>query len=126
MPTTTFGWAAGDAAYAMGGFELADGEALVLRGRSPECVFWNLCLWNPLLHTYNYAYDRVTINGMQVVLRGRRLVGGRHRRRPIPGHPNWVSTQGHPAGRIWFRWFLPEHTPEEIAAEVVPVDAVPA
>jgi hypothetical protein len=51
VPTTTFGWAAGDAAYAMGAFELADDEALVIRGRSPECVFWNLCLWNPLLHT---------------------------------------------------------------------------
>ena len=66
VPTTTFGWAAGDAAYAMGAFELADDEALVIRGRSPECVFWNMCLWNPLLHTYNYDYERVTINGAQV------------------------------------------------------------
>ena len=67
VPTTTFGWATGDAAYAMGAFDLADDEALVIRGRSPECVFWNLCLWNPLLHTYNYDYERVTINGAQVV-----------------------------------------------------------
>ena len=66
VPTTTFGWAAGDAAYAMGAFELADDEALVIRGRSPECVFWNMCLWNRLLHTYNYDYERVTINGAQV------------------------------------------------------------
>jgi hypothetical protein len=67
VPTTTFGWAAGDAAYAMDAFELADDEALVIRGRSPECVFWNLCLWNSLLHTYNYDYERVTINGAQAV-----------------------------------------------------------
>ena len=66
VPTTTFGWAAGDAAYAMGAFELADDEALVIRGRSPECVFWNMCLWNRLLHTYNYDYERVTINGSEV------------------------------------------------------------
>ena len=66
VPTTTFGWAAGDAAYAMGAFELADDQALVIRGRSPECVFWNMCLWNRLLHTYNYDYERVTINGAQV------------------------------------------------------------
>jgi hypothetical protein len=39
VPTTTFGWAAGDAAYAMGAFELNDDEALVIRGRSPPCVF---------------------------------------------------------------------------------------
>ena len=93
----TFGWAAGDAAYAMGSFDLADDEALVIRGRSPECAFWNLCLWNPFLHTYNYDYERVTINGGQVQLRGRRLVDDRGRRRAIPGHPNWVSTAGPPA-----------------------------
>jgi len=118
VPTTTFGWAAGDAAYGMGSFDLADGEALVLRGRSPECVFWNLCLWNGLLHTYNASYDRVTINGMQaeyepdgswvIVISA-----------TDPGHPNWVSTQGHPAGLIWLRWFLPEVTPDEITTEVV-------
>jgi hypothetical protein len=41
-----------------------------------------------------------------------------------PGHPNWVSTQGHPTGRIWFRWFLPDATPEPLATRVVPVDKV--
>ncbi len=66
VPATTFGLAAGDAAYAMGAFDLAYDEALVIRGRSPECVFRNLCLWNPLLHTYNYDYEPVTINGAQV------------------------------------------------------------
>ena len=78
VPTTTFGWAAGDAAYAMGAFELADDEALVIRGRSPECVFWNMCLWNRLLHTYNYDYERVTINGDAGRVRARRLLD--HRR----------------------------------------------
>jgi hypothetical protein len=123
VPTTTFGWAAGDAAYAMGAFELDDREALVLRGRSPECAFWNLCLWNPLLHTYNYAYERVTINGDQVVYEDdgswTLVISATD-----PGHPNWVSTQGHPAGRIWMRWFLPAETPEVIRADVVPVDQV--
>src|SRR5437588_460608 len=50
----TFGWAAGDAAYAMGSFDLDDDDALVIAGRSPECAFWNICLWNRFLHTYNY------------------------------------------------------------------------
>lgn len=120
VPTTTFGWAAGDAAYAMGSFDLAEGEALVLRGRSPDCRFWNLCLWNPLLHTYNWAYDRVTINGMQVEYEAdgswEIVVAASD-----PGHPNWVCTQGHPSGRIWFRWFYPAETPAEVSAEVVPV-----
>ena len=123
VPTTTFGWAAGDAAYAMGAFELADDEALVIRGRSPECVFWNMCLWNPLLHTYNYDYERVTINGAQVQYEpdGSWTIVVAARR---PAHPNWVSTAGHRQGRIWFRWFLPDATPEQPQVEVVPVGTV--
>ena len=39
-------------------------EALVIEGRSPPCAFWNVCLWNQFLHTYDYAYERVTLNGV--------------------------------------------------------------
>jgi hypothetical protein len=123
VPTTTFGWAAGDAAYAMGAFELAEDQALVIRGRSPECVFWNMCLWNPLLHTYNYDYERVTINSAQVEYEpdgSWTIVVSAAR----PNHANWVSTAGHGSGRIWFRWFLPAETPEHPQVEVVPVSAV--
>jgi hypothetical protein len=119
VPTTTFGWAAGDAAYAMGSFALGPDEVLLVRGTSPECAFWNLCLWNQFLHTYDYAYDRVTINGEQVVYQAdgswEIAIAARD-----PGHPNWVSTQGHATGRIWFRWFLPAHTPQRPTTEVVP------
>ena len=123
VPTQTFGWAAGDAAYTMGSFDLADDEALVIRGRSPECAFWNLCLWNPFLHTYNYDYERVTINGGQVRVRARRLVDDRDRA-PRSRPPNWVSTCGHPRGRIWIRWFLPDETPAR-PPEVVSLRCVP-
>ena len=122
VPSATYGWAAGDAAYAMGSFDLADGEALVIRGRSPECAFWNLCLWNPFLHTYNYDYERVTINGGQVVPDDESdgswtiVVAAAD-----PGHPNWVSTAGHRRGRLWFRWFLPASTPEQPTTAVVPL-----
>jgi hypothetical protein len=118
VPTATFGWAAGDAAYAMGSFELEDGQSLVLRGRSPECAFWSVCLWNPFLHTYNYDYERVTINGSQIAYEddGSWVIVIAP---ADPGHPNWVSTAGHHKGRIWFRWFLPEATPDEVTAEVV-------
>ena len=123
VPTTTFGWAAGDAAYAMGAFELGDDDALVIRGRSPECVFWNMCLWNPLLHTYNYDYERVTINGAQVSYEadGSWVIVVSARR---PAHRNWVSTAGHARGRIWFRWFLPERTPDLLEVAVAPVDSL--
>jgi hypothetical protein len=117
VPQQTFGWAAGDAAYAMGSYRLEAGQSLHIRGRSPECAFWNMCLWNPFLHTYNYAYERVTINGAQVQYEpdgSWEIVVS-----PFdPGHPNWVSTAGHHEGRIWFRWFLPEETPEQPVVEV--------
>jgi len=102
----------------MGSFSLADDEVLLVRGRSPECAFWNLCLWNQLLHTYDYAYDRVTINGTQVQYDAdgswEIAVAASD-----PDHPNWISTQGHGSGRMWFRWFLPEHTPERPTTRVV-------
>jgi hypothetical protein len=121
VPTATYGWAAGDAAYAMGSFDLDDGQALVLRGRSPDCAFWNMCLWNPFLHTYNYDYERVTINGAQLRYEpdGTWVIVVAS---TDPGHPNWVSTAGHRRGRIWFRWFLPEATPEQPTVEVVSLE----
>jgi hypothetical protein len=123
VPQFTFGWAAGDAAYAMGNFDLADDEALIVDGTSPQCAFWNVCLWNQFLHTYNYDYERVTINGSQTVYNddGSWTIVIAHR---DPGHPNWISTQGHPRGRIWIRWFLPAETPSPLKTRVVKVKEV--
>jgi hypothetical protein len=124
VPEVTFGWAAGDASYAMGSFDLAADEALVIRGRSPECAFWNVCLWNELLHTYNYDYaarsGRVTLNGSQATYEPdgswELVVSAQD-----PGHPNWISTQDHAHGLVWFRWFQPERTPERPTTQVVKV-----
>jgi hypothetical protein len=118
VPTVTYGWAAADAAYAMGSFDLGPDQALVIKGRSPECAFWNLCLWNQFLHTYNYDYERVTINGGQVQYDDDGswtiVVAARD-----PGQPNWLSTAGHPRGLLWFRWFHPSATPDRPSTEVV-------
>lgn len=118
VPQVTYGWAAGDAAYAMGSFDLGDDEALVVEGTSPPCAFWNMCLWNPFLQTYDYRHERVTINGGQVAHESdgswRIVIAARD-----PGVANWVSTAGHRRGRIWFRWFLPEAAPARPRARVV-------
>ena len=123
VPKETFGWAAGDAAYAMGAFDLAPDQALIVRGRSPECAFWNMCLWNPFLHTYDYRHERVSINGGQTAYDadgGWTIVIAAK----DPGVPNWVSTADHPRGRIWFRWFLPSETPKPLTTKVVAVSDV--
>lgn len=118
VPQHAYGWSAADAAYAMGAYDLADGQALVIEGTSPECVFWNLCLWNPFLHTYDYTYERVTLNGAHVYYEPdgswRIVVSDTD-----PGHPNWVSTAGRRRGLIWLRWFLPEETPARPRCRVV-------
>lgn len=120
VPSVTRGWAAGDASYAMGSFELEPDQALVIRGRSPRCVFWNLCLWNPFLHTFDYGAERVTLNGGQVRYADDGswtvVVSGRD-----PGHPNWVSTARRRSGLVWLRWFLPERTPDPLETRVVPL-----
>jgi hypothetical protein len=118
VPEHTYGWAAGDASYAMGAFDLGDDEALVIEGTSPPCVFWNLCLWNPFLQTFDYRYERTTINGAQCTYEPdgswRIVVAARD-----PGVPNWLSTAGHSSGVLWFRWFLPDATPDQPTTKVI-------
>jgi hypothetical protein len=104
----------------MGRYELAEDEALVVEGRSPDCAFWNLCLWNPFLCTYDYRYHRCTINGGQVRYEpdgSWRIVIARN----DPGHPNWLTTAGHDRGLLWFRWFLPADVPARPTTRVVSV-----
>ena len=114
----TYGWGASDASYGMGNFELEEDEALVIEGTSPECPFWNLCIWNEFLHTYNYDYEQVSINGHQVAYNedGSWTIVISE---TDPGHPNWIRTQGHRSGVLWARWFLPEETPEQPTTRVV-------
>lgn len=123
VPEHAYGWSAADAAYAMGSYQLESDQALVIEGSSPPCAFWNLCLWNPFLHTYDYTYERVTLNGAHVSYEPdgswRIVVSERD-----PGHPNWVSTAGRRKGLVWLRWFLPEQTPDQPTCRVVPVAEV--
>jgi len=117
----TYGWAAADATYCMGRYDLADDEVLFIEGRSPRCAFWNLCLWNPFLQTYDYRYERVTINGGQVQYEAdgswRLVVAARD-----PRMLNWLSTAGHPRGVLWLRWFLAEELPERPRTRVEKLD----
>jgi hypothetical protein len=120
----TYGWAAPDVAYAMGRYELAPDETLVIEGRSPECAFWNLCVWNPFMCTYDYRYHRCTVNGGQVRYEpdgSWRIVVSRN----DPRHPNWLTTAGHDQGLLWFRWFLPVGVPERPTTRVVKLSDVP-
>jgi hypothetical protein len=117
VPSATYGWAAKDAHYAMGSFDLADDEQLVIEGRSPECAYWGVMLWNPFMQTFDYRYERIGINGEQAVYEPdgswRVVVASRD-----PGRANWLSTAGHRRGVLFFRWFLAEETPTTPIARV--------
>jgi hypothetical protein len=117
VPDTPYGWAAKDAHYAMGAFALEDGEQLVVTGRSPECAYWGVMLWNPYMQTFDYRYERIGINSEQATYEpdgSWRIVIAAH----DPGVPNWLSTAGHRKGIVFFRWFLARETPETPTARV--------
>jgi hypothetical protein len=117
VPDATYGWAAKDAHYAMGAFELADDERLVITGRSPDCAYWGCMLWNAFMQTFDYRYERIGVNGEQAVYEPdgswKIVIAARD-----PGHPNWLSTAGHRKGIIFFRWFLAKETPATPVATV--------
>jgi hypothetical protein len=123
VPDVTYGWAAKDAHYAMGAFDLGDDEALVLEGRSPGCAYWGVMLWNPFMQTFDYRYQRIGLNGATATLEsdGSWRIVVAHR---DPGVPNWLSTAGHGRGVIFFRWFLADSTPATPSARVVPLSGL--
>ena len=117
VPAATYGWAANDAHYAMGSFDLADDEQLVIEGRAPACAYWGVMLWNPFMQTFDYRYERIGINNEQATYEPdgswRIVIAARD-----PGHANWLSTAGHRRGVIFFRWFLAAEMPATPTAHV--------
>ena len=110
-------WSTPDNIHSFGFFKVADDEALVIRGRSPACRYWSVHLWNPYLQTYDYANYPCALNSAEVELAEdgswELLIAHRD-----PGHPNWISTTGHPRGFVYFRWLQAEAVPDKLTTEV--------
>jgi hypothetical protein len=113
-------WGAVDIAYSMGPFRLGPAEALVIEGRYPRCAFANVVLWNKHLSAFEYRDRRVSLNRVQTVLEpdGSYRIVIAHR---DPGVPNWLDTEGHGEGIVFWRFLLPEEKPEKPRCRVVPV-----
>ena len=114
-----FGLAAFDAAYSMAPYVIGPDDALVMRGRWPDCRCANVSLWNRHMQTYDYANRQVSRNRAQTTLDddgGFRLVLAHL----DPGVPNWIDTEGRPFGLVFWRFMLPEGKIETPTAEVVP------
>jgi len=110
-----------DLYYAMAPYLLGDGDALVMEGRLPACRFANVMLWNMHMQTLEYRHHRTSLNRaqMQTAADGVFRIVIAHR---DPGVPNWIDTEGHKLGTIFWRFVLPETEPDEIRCTVVKRD----
>lgn len=125
VPPGDMGLAAFDAAYSMAPFLLGPTQALVIRGRWPDCRFGNVCLWNRFQQTLDYANRPISLNRRQTRLEpdGSFRIVLAHR---DPGLPNWLDTEGRAFGLVFWRFFLPAGVIETPRAEVVDFAALTA
>jgi hypothetical protein len=101
------GWGAVDNAYAAGMFRFGPDEALVIKGRMPECIFSSVLLWNKYLQSFDYRYRQVSLNKAQIEQAddGSFTIVVAHR---DPGVANWLDTEGRESGIVYWRFMLPE------------------
>jgi hypothetical protein len=116
-------WGAVDIAYAMGPWRLAPDEALVMEGRFPECAYASVVLWNRHMQCLEYRDRPTWRNRANTELgadgRFRMVVAARD-----PGVANWLDTEAHPEGTIFWRILLPEGELEPVGCRVVPIDSL--
>jgi hypothetical protein len=106
-----------DIHYAMAPYLLQPDQRLVMSGCLPPCRFANVALWNMHMQTLDYRFRRTSLNRAQMQLERdgsfRVAIAGRD-----PGLPNWLDTEGHGLGIVFWRILLPDAEPGEIACAV--------
>ncbi len=114
---------AADIVYAMGRWDLGPDEALEMVGRLPAGVFANVMLWNRQMQTLEYRHRITSLNQAQIKLEadGTFRIVIAHR---DPRVANWLDTEGHRGGSIFWRFLLPEVDPEAIACRVYTLPVV--
>jgi len=117
--TATLG--AVDIHYAMAPYLLQPDEALVMEGRLPPCRFANVMLWNMHMQTLEYRFHQTSLNRRQMSLSpdGAFRVVIAHR---DPRVRDWLDTEGHRLGTVFWRILLPDSEPDEIRCRVVKLD----
>ena len=112
---------AADIFYSMGRWDLGPDEALVMTGTLPPGPFANVMLWNHHMQTLDYRNRRTALNAAQIATGddGTYRIVVAHR---DPGEANWLDTEGHATGTIFWRFLLPEEDPPKPVCEVVALD----
>lgn len=104
--------------YASAPYRLEPDEALVIKGRFPECRFANVVLWNSFMQSFDYANRQISLNRNQVEYEDDgsfRLVVAHE----DPGVPNWLDTEGRREGTIYWRYIFPTEKPRRVKTKVV-------
>jgi len=106
--------------YCSAPYELAPDEALVIKGRFPDCRFANVVLWNSFMQSFDYANRQISLNRNQVEYEedGSFRIVIAHE---DPGVPNWLDTEGQSAGTVYWRYVFPSETPRRVKTKVVKV-----
>lgn len=89
--------------YLHGYWKLAPDEALEIRTRIPECIFWNFQLDNVWMESLDYRSHRIHVNAHSAKLDDDGTVTIVVAARD-PGHANWIETAGHGHGTMLLRW----------------------
>ena len=109
---------AADIFYSMGRWDLRDDEALIMTGTLPAGPFANVMLWNVHMQTLDYRNLPTALNKAQIEYEpdGSYRIIISHR---DPGLPNWLCTDGHQRGSIFWRFLLPKTDPPKPECTVV-------
>lgn len=103
--------------YHRGSWDLAPGQALVLRGRRPVCRHWSILAYSPYLNSLDHRNRNVSITGD-------RLVDDPDGTFTVvlapqdPGAPNWIDTEGRRFGLFVIRALEPDGPVELPTARV--------
>ena len=111
-------WGAVDIHYATGKFRIEPDEALVMEGTVPPCAFANVMLWNLHMQTLDYRHRTTALNAAQIAYEpdGSYRIVVAHE---DPGVANWLDTESHRAGTIFWRFLLAEEQPEQPHTRIV-------
>ncbi|MEE3853135.1 DUF1214 domain-containing protein [Gordonia sp. LSe1-13] len=100
-----------DIHYLRGGWQLEDGEALVVEGDLVACRYWNILAYSRFLNSLDYRSRRVSYTGRTAT-----VTDGRYRftlsaRPPASAAGDWIDTEGRSFGIVVMRFLAPTETP---------------
>jgi hypothetical protein len=107
-----------DQTYALGRFQLAPDQALVMDTRLPACVYASVVVWNQFGQSIDRRLHTSTLNHRELQTRpdGTVRVVVAH---TDPGVPNWLDAAGRKSGTIFWRFLLASEQPARVESRVV-------